>query len=358
MWLGFDTTPEMTKRLKIKKNGEKIIKNQIKKYRRIRIKEKNAIDNRISFLLSNPSTPQYAIIQNNIRETTVDPEVYNIIQKMVDTNAKLKPHLKKTKKINGYTVKDWDMDRHMDANIGDNWVRKVMKVEGGNDCMSCPCSTNRLYSSITSFPGEVRRCLRHNKDSLFYIDISNCQPFIFLYFIMEYLNGEITPDVALYIDLVCNGQLYEFMMEKLGRTDIVKKDTSEMTPEEEREYDEKRSVFKVDFFGKVFFSTERRYWKERKIFDMYFPTVSKVISTMKDGNYKNLPIQLQKFEAKLILDNVFYQLAIRHGNSYAVPLHDAVICEAKIKDVVCDIIYETMEAMVGFRPTLKIKKLC
>jgi len=355
MKLGFSESSATTENNTLITIDESTLNKQTERLNRIKNKVTKASNNRFDDLVNNPLMPQYRYIQQNILKTKVDKEVYDQIQKMVKEKTKLKPEKVEYIK-DGKKISYWKINRVMRQSIADIWIEMIKKVEYGLGTPSCPHTTNRVYSSITSFPRECRTYLWYMDRELYYIDIRNSQPFLFLYFILTELKGEITDDVQKYIDLVCSGELYEFMMKELGRIDIIKKDLSDMTTEEKWDYEVKRTKFKIDFFGKVFFSTERRCWDERKVFDEHFPTVSKVITQMKQDGH-NLSVDLQKFEASIILDKVFYRLATVHGDKYAVPVHDAILCEESIKDVVYGIMMDEIENVIGYRPSLKVESL-
>jgi hypothetical protein len=341
MWLGFFDDPILKEK-------------QEKRYNKIQHRVENAGKNRFKDLLSNPNFPQYNYIMKNINRTTVDPIVYSVIQQMLDEKRKIKPTQIEFM-VNGKKIKRWRKSRYLTKPIADSWVGSIQNVDYGISNISVSCLTNRLYCSVTSYPGEFRKYLRCDDLDLWYIDIRNSQPFLFLYFILNELQGEITEDVQKYMDLVRTGKLYEHLMKELNRTDLLDKDN--LTLEEEWELDCKRSMFKIDFFSRIFFGKGDVNSKERQEFDKCFPTVSRIISKMKKDNYKDLSIKLQRFESSLILDRVFYRLVTEYPNSYALPVHDAVICESRIKDIVCKLMLDEITNEIGVTPSLSVKKL-
>ena len=78
---------------------------------------------------------------------------------------------------------------------------------------------------------------------------------------------------------------------------------------------------------------------------------------MKKDNYRDLSIKLQKFEASIVLDKMFYRLATLFPESYAVPIHDAIICEDSIRNEVEKIMIEEIFNIIGVKPSLKVERL-
>ena len=335
---------------------EKFMMKQEERMVKLKERVKKTFNNKLDDLLTNPSMPQYRYIQRNIIDTTVDKAVYNKIDQMLATESKLRPRRAEFIK-DGIKLSYWKNTRKMTKKIAEIWKDLVRNVELGIGNVSVPCSTLRFYSSITSYPSELRSYIRCRDKKLYYIDIRNSQPFLFLYFVLTDLEGVLPDDVKKYIDLVSSGQFYEYLMLACGRMEIMGKDTSEMTPEELWEYEAKRSQFKIDFFGKVFFSKGIRNWKERDVFERLFPTVSSIINKMKKDNYRDLSIKLQKFEASIVLDKMFYRLATLFPESYAVPIHDAIICEDSIRNEVEKIMIEEIFNIIGVKPSLKVERL-
>lgn len=195
-------------------------------------------------------------------------------------------------------------------------------------------STNRVFNSITNLKRELRQFVLINGKPIRDIDVSNAQPLLFCKMIREYTNAYLpnsAADIEKYIELCETGNLYKYLSAKFGV--------------------ENTSDFKKEFFAKVFFSTERRKYKIRKMFDKLFPTVSKIVSFYKKTNYKNLAIELQRFESEVIISNVARNL-IDLGVNEFITLHDAIFCTDELFDTV------RTEIILGFNkfglhPTIK-----
>ncbi|WP_143144003.1 hypothetical protein [Cytophaga hutchinsonii] len=177
-------------------------------------------------------------------------------------------------------------------------------------------STLRVFHSISNLKRELRKYILINGKPLLEVDVSNAQPLLFCKMIREYTNAylpESSTDIDYYIQLCETGRLYDYLSEQFG----VKK-----TPE-----------FKKEFFAKVFFSTENRLYKFRKIFDSLFPTVSKIISFYKEKNYKDLSIELQRLESEVMISNVAKNLIDLEVNEF-ITIHDAIYCTNEFYNVV------------------------
>lgn len=320
------------------------------------IDSKSAFANQENFiqLYKDKNSPEFKFISDNIKKLKMDESTYKWIDEMVKSKMQLRP-----KKIDidfdNQHFKIWDKKPKLTKNKAIYWKRAAKNIDSKNVGGSVSLKTNRLYNSITSLPSELKHFLRYRDIQLYYIDIKNCQPFMFLHYVLK--NHEETEDILLYKELVCKGMLYEFMMNQLGRLDLIDVNFDIMTDKQIKEYKIERSIFKINFFAKIFFSNENRKFKERRVFEKHFPTVSKIVSSLKSKHYADLAIELQKIEAKVILNGVIRKLAVQFPDKMAVTIHDAIICEESLVDVITEAIRKECEAIIGAIPNLSVEKL-
>ncbi len=162
---------------------------------------------------------------------------------------------------------------------------------------------NRVYSSVTNLPSYLRPFLHFNGVFLKEFDISNAQPLL-LNYVLE------TDD--LYKELTEKGAFYKYLQTELEFRGVDISDN-----------------FKVDFFSKVMFGTNKRKSKEEVCFESCFPISHFSIRLYKHQHgYKALSQLLQKKEAEIMFhqrNGVCSKLINQHGVKNILPIHDAIL---------------------------------
>ena len=151
-------------------------------------------------------------------------------------------------------------------------------------------------------------------------------------------------DIQIYRDKVAQGTLYEYMAKEIkSRMGITVKNRKKL----------KEIMFLVMFSDNRFIGQADAMPK--RIFREIFPTVYKVFSLIKRHGKANLPILLQKMEAKLIL---FYVVKRISHEKPAMPLytvHDSVVCPVGNEDYVARVIIEETKACINITPQVKFE---
>jgi hypothetical protein len=230
-------------------------------------------------------------------------------------------------------------------------------IESKSFFFSVDSTAGRVHNNITNLSRNLRPFLRYNNEKLVEIDIANSQPFLFNILIIDYNNNinsssyiyntykttNIIPsyvsnktDILIYRDITSSGKFYENLMDKM-------------------EIYEDRSLFKVRFFKKVFYSKENPYYisEERKRFTELFPNVSQVISYYKKDDYRNLAISLQRVEADIMINRIVPRLA--NMGIYVLTIHDSILTTPDKIEIVKEIILQEFDNQYGLIPTIKIK---
>ncbi len=181
-----------------------------------------------------------------------------------------------------------------------------------------PIPGSRIYSNLTSLKREHRRFLLFNGNPLLMTDISCSQILLSVEVLLKQYSitsgvgrNDIPEDILFYKRLAENGLFYDFMagFSKLWIT----------IPKE-------RSKFKKQFFIDVFFSKVANWTTDIKTaFQQSFPTVAQLINDIKKTGHGEFAVQLQKFEASIIIDKAAKEL-IRQ-NKKVLTLHDAIIAD-------------------------------
>ncbi|WP_185283279.1 hypothetical protein [Hymenobacter sp. NBH84] len=171
----------------------------------------------------------------------------------------------------------------------------------------------RAYTIMTSLPHYFRQFVTLNGEPMVVADISCSQPLLFgLYLKQAY--KELTPDMEHYLQLVQSGEFYGYIKSLLIHHN------QKFSPD----------TFKAEFFGKVFYSKEKKFHKWRCLFHMYFPGVSEAILRVKGavpyeckGEPQKMTSMLSLLESDIMLQGVAAKL-YKAGIKAFVTLHDAI----------------------------------
>jgi hypothetical protein len=282
-------------------------------------------------------TGVYAQIRRAMFNITIDfEEAVEFAKHALATGIVLRPKRKMYKK---------GIFRQMNSEIYSVWMQIIHDIQDGNYFFEVNLNTTgRVYNTLTSVPRELRQFLRINGKKFIEIDISNCQPLIFCVMLEKWANDNgllQAADVIKYRQLCEAGTFYKYLiklMEENGET--VNED-----------------MFKVDFFSRVFFSSEKREYKWRKIFAHDFPNVSQCITDFKKDGYNKLAIKLQKTESDIMILDACARLYSGDGNSEKAiselfPIHDAIFTTGDYKDTVESVIYDAF-GRYGLKPKIK-----
>lgn len=303
------------------------------------------------------------IIKNNLGEVQIDiVKALNLLNDKINSGGKnnnniynssllsyVTPFSKNLYFIDNYfnelLLLDYIKDDDNKKEIIENWYINISMILEEDFYMTRSDGSGRIFTNLTSIPRELRECIYiKDNEKLCEIDISNSQPFLFNKFLLENFNyeddifGDKYNDVKLYIDQTSKGILYD---------DLIKL----------WDYKDDRNLFKKEFFGTIFYckvTSNFRYEYSKKFSELY-PNVMELIIKMKEGNYKNLAIQLQKIESDIMIFKVCYRLSKEAPGVWFATIHDSIMCEKKDKEFILMIVKEEFNKQNMF-PTLKIKQ--
>ncbi len=275
-------------------------------------------------------TGMYVEMQKNLGLVTID---YDSALAFCDQALLDRKELRLKKK--GFVWKK----RNMNIKTYSSWMMILDMIRDGEyNFYVDQKSTNRIYHFVTSLPKELRQFIYINGKSIIELDIKNCQPVLFNKSIEEYLilnNINHTTDTLKFKELTEAGEFYNYIINLIP--------------------DAKEETFKVDFFGKIFFSSEKKNYKWRQIFREHFPTVDIIITYYKKNCYKDLAIKLQRDESDIMINRVCRQL-INSGIEEFFTIHDAIYCTIDCIDEAYNIILEQFKT-INLNPTIKTKQL-
>jgi len=147
-------------------------------------------------------------------------------------------------------------------------------------------------------------------------------------------------DFFRYINLVVNGELYEFL------EGVFTKDLGE-TYSSRQEI--KSAVFQVLFTDNRFIEQEEA--KPKKIFKKYFPDVYNVFAEIKRKDKTLLPRLLQSIESYLIIDVIAKRISKEYPDAPIFTIHDSVATTEEYVNDVERIMLEELTVAIGYAPT-------
>jgi len=257
---------------------------------------------------------------------------------------------------------------------------------------------NRVHTSVTRLISRARKCLRINGEKLVEIDIANSQPWFFtlsmkkIILSSEGLNSDktnfsaknemetfkeenktiisiplppsytipkkvsISDDIILnqneldWIEKVQNGNLYDFLYEKLTTPNLKKKlmvlaDRKHSSIQKEW----KEKCFKHIFFGRIM--TKDPIQQE---FAIAFPTFYKIIRQEKLKDYRDFACVMQRLEAFYVIDEICSEIIKDHPEIPLITVHDSIMTTPSHIDYVKSVMEKYLD-WNGFKATVRIK---
>ena len=276
------------------------------------------------------------------------------------------------------------------------WISSIHALDQKHLYFKQDTTSHRLHTSVLGVKTECRKFLRLEGNEIVSCDLKNSQPFIssvlftkgdltpeimkilikclsclkkaditiyksIISRIKQYKSGDILPSTQQYLRLVKNGEIYEFLAIKLNQL--------------ESESSKKHKVyFRED--GKhltftLFFNPSKFGSLARDIFRQSFP---QVMSLFEDINilfthtrrecdrmkvpYKQntLAILLQSIESHIFIDVICKNMKEKYPQIPLLTVHDAIGTNSEFIMPLKLEMEETLQAIIGSEPTLKIEK--
>ena len=204
---------------------------------------------------------------------------------------------------------------------------------------------NRAHTNLTNLASDLRQFITYNDRKLGQVDIMNSQPFLLNVVIKKRINfasDEEVLEYQKYKKLTQEGKFYEYLMENFGIDNTNKK---------------ARNEFKLLFFGRVFFDVNRtKLKKEEELFQELFPTIFKIIRELKQDDYTNLAISLQKAESKAIITECVRRIRIERPEIFVSTIHDSIVGELSSLEYFKTVLEDVFELNYNLKPGIKTEK--
>lgn len=189
---------------------------------------------------------------------------------------------------------------------------------------------NRLHNNLTNLPSCLRHFLSYKSDFLYQLDIKCSQPtFLGLYMLKNSFGNK--EEVLEFLNFCKNGTFYNQFLDL-------------ETTENRKEL--KKNIFKYCFFNK----SKKRLNKFEKRFKELYPSVFETILNLKQTDYTNLSIVLQKEESRFIFS------VVDEVDEYILTIHDSIVCRKQDIPSVKSKMYEKFVELYNFVPELGEEK--
>lgn len=311
------------------------------------------------------------------------PKYESIYQPYSITDTKLKLRIERTYKqikfkgiaIQNKWIKDLNIDqeamdfakaKYTDLSSINYAIASIIQIQNNEKFYKIDRTSHRFHSNITVMPKELRCFLTiKNKHLIGNIDIKNSQPYFStilltspnhvakfakgadLRLMLTHFQVKPNEDIDLYIDLVCKGMFYEYLIKEFAKRGV----------------DYTRDQVKKEVM-KILFDNNNHVSKSRKIFSELFPNVDKVFYRLRGNqkgnhfeNYKRFAILLQTIESNVVLNIILKRLYKEHSDIIVLTIHDSFLCDSNL-EIVKEVMLEELKNYVGFSPILKTELLC
>lgn len=206
---------------------------------------------------------------------------------------------------------------------------------------------SRVYNNLTNLPREHRQYVHFCNKPLLMTDISNSQILLTVPLIEKYYkiySGKgvmgMPEDILRFRNWAESGEFYEKFSKLIYHN-------NDITSEQRKEL--KQMIFRILWFGRnTRFKNTNRVKSE---FIKHFPNVFEIITALKQDDYKQFSIELQRFEASIIVDTVASKMLSKYR---VLTLHDAIICTDE--DTLSEVEIRIAKALAKYNLIPKFKR--
>jgi hypothetical protein len=169
----------------------------------------------------------------------------------------------------------------------------------------------RFYHIFTNLSRHLRRFATWKDQALYSIDVCNCQPALH-----ALLYEEDCDEKKKFVDLVSHNLFFQYINDQL------KKPYDLRDPKEKGDF--KKKMFHHVFFGSPYVEKTTEI---ANVFSDEFPNLASAIRKRKKSGKRELPVEMQGIEAKLVIDVIACELAKKYSDKdfCLISIHDCLI---------------------------------
>ncbi|UPL48530.1 hypothetical protein [Hymenobacter sublimis] len=236
-----------------------------------------------------------------------------------------------------------------DANVIFSEQHLVIKtVEERRFWIKRDTTGNRIHNNLTNLRADMRQFLYlETGEQLVNLDIRNSQPLILCVLLKKHFDKQMPVDMLAYIEQCEKGQLYEALMDHFDLP------IAERTEKARKAF--KKRVFGNVFYGKNSTAPNKKDWR---LFAELYPSVAGFIYDRKKHDYTQLPIDMQRMEAEIMIDGVIGEIAKGYypQDFFALTIHDSVVTTRENAEYV-KYLMQLEFAKFGINPTIQQENL-
>jgi hypothetical protein len=202
----------------------------------------------------------------------------------------------------------------------------------------------RFHHIVTLCPRDLRQFISFNEKPLYSLDVTDCQPA---------LHATLYPPDSVerkkFIGIVSRGQFKQFINEKLP------------VPFNLGDTDQKK-LFKQTLFREIFYGSN--YGKHdsdiTKVFNQEFPELADLIWHKKKYNHRDLPVEMQRLEAAVIINKIAGTFTPRQKYDkefILVSIHDCLLTTEKYADEIRIHMLFGFYELLHFYPQIKVERI-
>lgn len=192
--------------------------------------------------------------------------------------------------------------------------------------------SRRAYHNVCNLASDLRRFLTVDQEPMGQVDIANSQP---LFFWLEFIKhpSMAKEEAAGMVASLLAGIFYEEM-------NITGKP---------------RETFKKEFFRDVLFGTGKYTSEAMELFKVRYPTFHKLLMESKREGHEQLPIAMQRAEARVVFKAVELFAKRTGGTIPVMTIHDSLVTTIRYLELAREVLHEVFQELHGIRPMLRIK---
>ncbi len=213
------------------------------------------------------------------------------------------------------------------------WQQAVARIKNQRWHFATDRRTGRIFNNFTSLSKLLRPYALLDGKTCAEIDIRNSQPFF-----MTTLYPSRSNEAVRFAKVVSEGRFYESLNAASGNPFA----------------DCDRLKLKEAIFTEILFG---RRWATSRLWQGFldlFPEMARIVATLKSRDYRSLAVELQRREARLMIQTVVPRLSSSLPGVPFLTVHDSLAIDARHADQAAALIIECAQEQTGNTPSLRI----
>jgi hypothetical protein len=206
-------------------------------------------------------------------------------------------------------------------------------------------TNSRLDTNLTNMASDLRPFIV-GYENMAYLDLSNSQPVLFNILLNKYRQKapkKLLDEIQKYHELTVSGIWYDWMIKVFN---VPFKENDDESYKVAR--DKCKNIWML-----IAYSENKDVKHLKKIFKGEFPGINSIIENIKNVDYAQFAIALQKIESEIFIDEICKDLVKEGIIPYT--MHDGLLVPKEHKDKTYDIMAAVLKKHLGLVPKIKIE---